>query len=109
MSHSQAVTTISLVAHLASSEPDRSVFADDVGSVTFQQLWAQVRRLARALDALGARRGDRIAVLAPSSIAWSVWEYAAHALGAIPVGLGTQWTHEHIEHVLDDCTPRILV
>src|SRR5215470_3719579 len=47
----------------------------------------QVRQAAAGLAVCGLRHGDRIAIMAPSSLKWELLEKAALTLGAVVVGI----------------------
>jgi long-chain acyl-CoA synthetase len=108
--HSDDATTVALIARLASALPERVALSDEHGTqLRFGALWDQIRGLAGVLRERGIRKGDRVVIHAPNSIAWSLWEYAAQAAAAVPVGVGMQWTSDHVRTVLADCDARALV
>ena len=45
----------------------------------------KVATLARSLDRLGVRRGDRVAILAENRLEWALTDYAILGLGAVVV------------------------
>ncbi|MFN6955289.1 MAG: AMP-binding protein [Acetobacteraceae bacterium] len=63
-------------------------------------LRAEVRRLARAMLALGIRRGERIALLLPNDEAWVTLFFAAASIGAVTVPLNTRWKAPEIAFAL---------
>lgn len=109
-----AETTVGLLARLAVEVPDRVAFStglsiDRASRLTCSELWDQVQSLASALAELGVQRGDRVAICLPNSIEWVLWEHAAQALAAVPVGIGVQWSSEHVSDVLKSCGATVLV
>lgn len=104
-------TTVELLARLAADVPERVAFSADPGhpQSTFAALWRSVSMLASALQARGIQRGQRVAIALPNCVDWSMWEYASQVIGAVPVGLGMQWSREHTSAVLADCEPAVLV
>jgi fatty-acyl-CoA synthase len=79
---------------------DAVIFRDQ--RLTYGALAAAADDLARALLALGVRRGDRVAVLLPNRPEWIVAAFAIGRIGAITVGISTfsappeiAWTLEH--------------
>lgn len=109
-----AETTVGLLARLAIEVPERVAFStglstDRASRLTFSELWDQVQSLASSLAALGVRRGDRVAIRLPNSIEWVLWEHAAQALAAVPVGIGVQWSSEQVGEVLQSCGATVLV
>jgi long-chain acyl-CoA synthetase len=105
-----AQTTVSLIARLAIEVPQQIAFSDDAGkAVTCSELWDRIRVLARAMERLGIGFGARVAIRLPNCIEWSIWEYASHAIGALPVGIGMQWSNQHANDVLASCDATVLV
>lgn len=52
-------------------------------SVTFDELWSWVERVAHAFDAWGVRPGDRVVIISRSRPEWLVADLAALSLGAV--------------------------
>jgi fatty-acyl-CoA synthase len=73
------------------------VFADDAWS--FTRLYDEVLRMERALLALGAGKGTRVAILMGARPEWVVATFAAMGIGAIAVPLSTYEPAE-ARHVL---------
>src|SRR5262249_2065204 len=69
---------------------------------------AEVRRVARALLALGVARGDRVAVWAPNGWRWIVAALAAHSAGAALVPINTRYKGEEARYVLARSSARLL-
>ena len=59
--------------------------------------------------ALGQVHGDRVALLLPDGALFSMVFWGAIAAGAVAVPLNTQLTPEHLEWILRDCEPRLVV
>jgi acyl-CoA synthetase (AMP-forming)/AMP-acid ligase II len=55
-----------LLTRAAVRWPDRPAWIEPDATITFQEAEARVNRLAHALAALGARRGERVAMLVPN-------------------------------------------
>ncbi|MCS6931896.1 MAG: AMP-binding protein [Acetobacteraceae bacterium] len=68
--------------------------------LTHAALRAEVRRLARAMLALGIRRGERVALLLPNDEAWVALFFAAASIGAVTVPLNTRWKAPEIAFAL---------
>ena len=65
--------------------------------------YAELRHGAGACcDALGAGRGDRVALALPNCAALVMWHFAVARAGAIAVNVNTRWTAHELAHVLDD-------
>ncbi|TXK42487.1 long-chain fatty acid--CoA ligase [Nonomuraea sp. C10] len=76
---------------------------------TYRELATRVDRLASALRALGARRGDRIAYLGANHPALVETFFAAGALGAVFVPLNTRLAAPELDYVLRDAGAEILL
>jgi len=78
-------------------------------TVSYRQLAQRMRASAAALQALGARRGDRVALLmrdTPECAA--AWLGAVHA-GAVALGVNPRLTDAECRHVLDDSGARFAI
>jgi benzoate-CoA ligase family protein len=95
--------------HEAEGRGGRVAVINDAGETTYGELDQGVRRFAAALRGAGVHRGDRVALLLPDGLPFSVVFWGAIAAGAVAVPLNTQLTPEHLEGILGDCEPRLLV
>lgn len=103
-------TSAGLFAQLAAELPDSVVFSDERGTrLTCLELWQKIEALAQAMTSIGVRRGDRVAIRSYNNIEWSLWEYAAQYIAAVPVGIGAQWSDRQTNDVLSDCDATVLV
>jgi fatty-acyl-CoA synthase len=97
---------------------DRAVrlFGDDLGVVdedgteyTYGELGDRIDSLSGALRAAGVERGDRVALLAPNSVAFIETLYATMQLGALFVPLNVRLQPEEYDYLLGDCDPTAVV
>ena len=65
--------------------------------------------MACGLLALGLEKGDRIAILANQSTAWTLVQLAAARTGAVLVILDGEWSGEELALALSRLRPRVLV
>ncbi len=65
-----------------------------------------VAALARGLDGLGVRRGERVALLSENRLEWALTDYAILGLGAVTVPLYPTLLEPDIEHILRDSGAR---
>lgn len=77
--------------------------------LTYGQLEGAVKRFASALAGYGIRKGDRIALLLPTSLNFLTCWLGASALGAITVGLNVRYRESELSYMLEQSSPRILV
>lgn len=97
-----------LLPQRARSTPDApAVFERDRPghwrAIAWRELDSRVIAAARRLASLGLRRGDCLAILAPTSPDWLIAELAAYSLGAVVLGLDphapTAQHHQHLQTV----------
>lgn len=88
--------------------PDKTV---TIGThrVARQALLDQGSRAATALEAIGVREGDAIALLIRNDVCYFEVLHAAALLGAYVVPLNWHSTADEIAYILADCTPRALI
>src|SRR5438876_7962863 len=77
--------------------------------VSRQALLDQGSRAATALDGIGVREGDAIALLIRNDSCYFEVLHAAALLGAYVVPLNWHSTADEIAYILSDCTPRALI
>lgn len=100
------------LARLVGSAAER--YGDDVAiedgdrRLTFVELAAEVRRVARALVALGIEPGDRVAIWAPNVWEWIVAALATHSVGGVLVPINTRFKGAEAAYVLAKSGARAL-
>lgn len=75
---------------------------------TWRQNEARANRLAHALQSLGLRQGDHVAVWANNSIAFVETQFALARLGMVTVPLNTRLTPVEARGILDDAQAKAL-
>lgn len=98
-----------LLRHAAIQTPDRLAFVDDGGEISFGELEARANRLAATLRDLGARPGERAALLLPNGIPFVVAEIAFLRLGLVKVPLNIRFAADETFHALADCGAAVLI
>jgi fatty-acyl-CoA synthase len=88
---------------------DRLAVVDAHRSLSYLSLDERSARCAAALSEAGLGRGDRVALLLGNRSAYLEVVFAAARLGAIVVPVNARFTAPEIRHVLEDCTPRLLI
>jgi len=90
----------------ADREPGRVMFAVQADGgwkpLTAAQLAARVGALAGGLVASGIRPGDRVGLMAATSLEWAVCDFAIWAAGAVTVPIYESSSEEQIGWVLGD-------
>jgi fatty-acyl-CoA synthase len=98
-----------LIDELAQRFPEREALVGSGHRYTYRQLRAEVRRVARALHALGVRRGDKVAILMGNRPEWIVVDLAITALGGVMVGVNTWATARELEYILAHSDTKVLI
>ena len=98
-----------LIDELARRFPEREALVGSGRRYTYRQLRAEVRSVARALHALGVRRGDKVAILMGNRPEWIVVDLAITTLGGVMVGVNTWATARELEYLLGHSDARVLI
>jgi long-chain acyl-CoA synthetase len=98
-----------LVRDSAKKYPDK-IALDFLGyTMTYTKLWEQVQRFAHALQALGIKKGDRVALMLPNTPQFLIGFYGAHLAGAMVIAINPVYSSRELEHVLQDSGAETLV
>jgi fatty-acyl-CoA synthase len=97
------------IARQAAARGEQRALADPDRSLTYRELRERVARCAAVLAGKGLTRGDRVALILGNRSAYLEVVFAAAQLGAIAVPINARLTPWEVRHMLDDCTPRLLV
>jgi long-chain acyl-CoA synthetase len=108
------ISTINdLFRRVASAANPRAVlWQDEFGEwqpISSDQIYQRVRALAQAFLNWGAKKGDRIALIAENRWEWVVTDFAALAVGAADVPIYPTLTGEQIADLITDAGCRIAV
>jgi long-chain acyl-CoA synthetase len=94
-----------LAAH-AHGRPDTVAFRSKARGIYRERTWRDyavlVGRAARALQALGVEKGDRVAIMGDACEEWVVCDLAAQALGAVTYGIYPTASASEVEYQLRD-------
>ena len=102
-------TIADLIDEMAQRYPDREALVGSGKRYTYRTLRAEVRRMARALHALGVRHGDKVAILMGNRPEWLIADFAITLLGGVMVGINTWATARELMYVLAHSDSRILI
>jgi long-chain acyl-CoA synthetase len=80
----------------------------DGREVTFGQLKEKVDHLAKGLQDVGLKKGDRIGVLGKNSLEYFLLYGAASALGLIVIAINWRLSADEAENNLADGAPRLV-
>lgn len=96
----------------AAGNPRAVLWQDEFGHwqpISSDQIYQRVRALAEAFLGWGAKKGDRIALIAENRWEWAVTDFAALAIGAADVPIYPTLTGEQIAALIADAGCRIAV
>ena len=109
----RARTAPQLLLERARAEPDRVALRSKHLGLYRERTWRGyamlVARCAAALQELGVRRGDRVAIMGDACEEWVVCDLAAQALGAITYGIYPTASPAEVEYQMRDGGARIFV
>ena len=94
---------------LAAHPADTLALIDRERRVSFGDLDAESRRVARGLADLGIGEGDRVALWLPNVTAWLACLFACARLGAIAVAVNTRFRSGEVEDILGRSGAKALV
>jgi fatty-acyl-CoA synthase len=94
------LTFARFLADAAAQHADRVAVVSDGGSLTYRELEARVRELARALIGAGVVKGARVAIWIANSPEWIVAAYALGSIGAVVVPVNTFASAAERDHIL---------
>ena len=96
------VTVGRLLTELARAQPQREalVYTHRSRRMTFAELEAEARVIARGLMALGVERGERVALWATNVPEWVVLQFALAKIGAVLVTVNTSLRAHEVEYLL---------
>lgn len=90
-------------------DPDAVALQTRTVRLTYRELDERVRRLARALTALGVKRGDCIALLSENRQEYAETELAAACLGAIVACQNWRLAPAELQHCIDLVAPALII
>ena len=96
----------------AANNPRAVLWQDEFGHwqpISSDQIYQRVRAVAQAFLGWGAKKGDRIALIAENRWEWAVTDFATLAVGAADVPIYPTLTGEQIAAMITDAGCRIAV
>jgi len=96
----------------AAANPRAILWQDEFGQwqpISSGQIYQRVRALGQAFLSWGAKKGDRIGLIAENRWEWAVTDFAALAIGAVDVPIYPTLTGEQIAALVADAGCRIAV
>jgi long-chain acyl-CoA synthetase len=78
-------------------------------TITYQELGESVDHFAAALDKLGVKQGDRVAIYLPNIPQYIISFYAVSKIGAINTAVSPQYRERELEHQINDSGAETLI
>jgi len=82
------------------AHPDRPVFTDARRSLTYAELWSQVKRFAEFLRRQGLSRGDVVTLQMPNRIEFPVVFFALEMIGAVANKISSDLRAVEVDYIL---------
>ena len=104
-------TVHGLLRTAAARWPQREavVFREQGLRLSWQQLVDEVELVAAGLWGVGLRRGDRVGIWSPNRIEWLLTQFATARIGAILVGINSDYQLPELEYALRHTGASLLV
>lgn len=103
-----ANTVVEWIRQSASKQPDREAIVCGTRRISWTEFDQRVNQVANVLISLGVQRGDRVAILASTSIEYVEVFMGCLRAGACLVPLSTMASTEALEKMLTDCAARVV-
>jgi amino acid adenylation domain-containing protein len=98
-----------LLTHSAARLPNKVAARFEDQALTYHELDAMTNQLARALRGLGVRRGDRVGIYVPKSVASIVSVFGILKAGGIYVPLDPNAPAKRLAYITRNCDINVLV
>jgi non-ribosomal peptide synthetase component E (peptide arylation enzyme) len=98
--HWTGKTFFALIEERARQHPDREVFSDTSGRITYGGLKDRIERCAQYLRRIGIRRGDVVTIQLPNRIAFPIVFFALELIGAIANKVNPDFRARELEYIL---------
>ena len=108
MKHDDLYSISHAVRRQANDQGDAAVFTFENKRVTFSDLDKKSNQTARALNALGIKKGDRVGVLSKNSPIYFEIIAAAAKMGAVVTSVNWRLAADEIRYVLDDSGSKLI-
>jgi acyl-CoA synthetase (AMP-forming)/AMP-acid ligase II len=110
MTEAEPPATIhAMLAAVVAARHEHEAIATAAETVSYTELDRRSAQLARALLAIGAGKGARIALLAPDGIFWATAMLAALRIGGLITCVSTLCTPRELAHILRNSDTQILL
>ena len=104
-----ALTPLALLRRSAEVFPDKTAIVYGDRRIPYRDVAAEATRLARALQASGVGRGERVAYLCPNIPEMLIAHFGVPLAGAVLVAINTRLSPEEVRYICDHSGARLLV
>lgn len=105
----ETITLNEALERTARNYPDQVALVMMGKKITYRDLDALVNRFAAALQELGIKKGDKVAILLPNIPQGFIATYAVFRLGAVAVMTNPLYTERELEHQLNDSDSTVAI
>jgi long-chain acyl-CoA synthetase len=102
-------TLVDYLGELAAGHSSKPAMLFKGSSVSYGQLDAESTAFAAALQAMGVRKGDRVALVLPNCPQFLIAQFGAWKAGAIVVAVNPTYTEREFEHTLESTRTETVV
>lgn len=78
-------------------------------SITFKEAGDKVEQIAAALDSIGIKKSDKVAIMSANRFEWAYTDYATVSLGAILVPIYPTLLAEQVLYILNDSDSKVII
>src|SRR3954447_17487149 len=103
------LTPLRFLERSADVFPDKTAIVDGERRVSYREFAREATRLARALQAVGVQRGDRVAYLCPNTAELLVAHFAVPLAGAVLVAINTRLAPDEVVYICEHSDAKLLV
>ena len=107
--HLRALDPFDFLERSAYVYPEKTAVVDGAERRTYPEFLERVNRLAAALQSMGIRGGERVAVLAPNTAMVLEATFAVPRANGVLVALNTRLAPDEIDYILGHCGASLLL
>lgn len=93
-------TFADILEQRAVEHPERTAFVDGKSSITYQELWTQVRRFAEFLRRQGIGHGDVVTLQMPNRVEFAVVFFSLELVGAVANKISSDLRAVELDYIL---------
>src|SRR3954469_1620815 len=103
------LTPLRFLERSADVFPEKTAIVDGERRVSYREFAREATRLARALQAVGVKPGDRVAYLCPNTAELLVAHFAVPLAGAVLVAINTRLAPDEVVYICEHSDAKLLV